>query len=626
MSKKRYISKTEGKFIFFREILFHIKDENTSLEKKLKFIKMFSDEFDEFVFDRISGNNKLKNFRKLYKKLTKLDEEFLSIYNDVIVPNFKKQNIFVEGLNSLSENQLKLSNEFFDKNIKSALMPFAVNEDSIQSFFKNGQKYFVLKIENTDENAISNSENPESEIINGAIEKDEKVKYDYVLIEIPFSIPKFINLSTEATEIISTGEIIESNIQKILPDRKINEVYSFTLRLNSETNNEWILFFGNNNKLPKEIRKLFTIKKSNVFPELFYPKVIELISFLGNRFSSPEDEVKALAHNALLESSNIFKTASKHDILFYFPYHSNENIINLFKQISNDPFVTEIKLTQSPLTQNTNIIVLLINAVKKGKRVIIFADDGSDGDFLNDFRKSGISIIINASDLKIDTEAVLIKRRENEGEKNYIYFSTKNFSENNNYATDMGLLTSDEVLSIDLNYFFNFLELGTKGFEFDELLVSKLNIKKRLSSLIENEIMNAENGKDAFIMLKLNKLEDKKLIGLISDASAAGVKIKLLISESCLLDNEHWLNQNIQIKYLINTVHEHSRIFVFYNDGEPVIYISSIDWTKEDLSGKNGLAFPVKQTSLRTALVEMINLYSKSTQTAVFNYLKALES
>ncbi|HEX2787751.1 MAG TPA: hypothetical protein VHP32_07585 [Ignavibacteria bacterium] len=625
MSKKRYISKTEGKFIFFTEILFHIKDENTSLEKKLKFIKMFSEEFDEFVFDRTSGNNKLKNFRKLYKKLTKLDEEFLSIYNDVIVPNFKKQNIFVEGLNPLSENQLKLSNEFFDKNIKSALMPFAINEDSIQSFFKDGQKYFVLKIENTNENSISNYENPESEIINEAIEKDEKVKYDYVLIEIPSSIPKFINLSIEATEIISTDEIIESNIQKILPDRKINEIYSFTLRLNSEINNEWILFSGNN-KLPKEIRKLFTIKKSNVFPELFYPKVIELISFLGNRFSSPEDEVKALTHNTLLESSNIFKTVSKHDILFYFPYHSNENIINLFKQISNDPFVTEIKLTQSPLTQNPNIIVSLINAVKKGKRVIIFADDGSDGDFLNDFRESGITIIINASDLKIDTEAVLIKRRENEGEKNYIYFSTKNFSEKNNYATDMGLLTSDEVLSIDLNYFFNFLELGTKGFEFDELLVSKLNIKKRLSSLIENEIMNAENGKDAFIMLKLNKLEDKKLIGLISDASAAGVKIKLLISESCLLENEHWLNQNIQIKYLINTVHEHSRIFVFYNDGEPVIYISSIDWTKEDLSGKNGLAFPVKQTNLRTALVEIINLYSKSTQTAVFNYLKTLES
>lgn len=625
MSKKRYISKTEGKFIFLREILFHIKDENTSLEKKLKFIKMFSDELDEFVFEKTSGNNKLKNFRKLYKKLTKLDEEFLSIYNDVVISNFKKQNIFVEGLNSLSENQLESGNEFFDKNIKSVLTPYAINEDSIQSFFKDGQKYFVLKIENTDKNTISNSENPESEIINESIEKDETVKYEYVIIEVPSSIPKFINLSSEDTEIISVNEIIESNIQKILPDRKINEVYSFTLRLDSETDNEWMLISGND-KLPKEIRKLLSIKKNNVFTELFYPKVIELISFLGNRFSSREDEVKALSNNALLESSNIFEAISKNDILFYFPYHSNENIINLFQQISNDPFVTEIKLTQSPLTQNPNIIVSLIHAVKNGKRVIIFADDDNDGDSLNDFRELGVSIIANASDLKIDSEAVLIKRRENEGEKNYIYFSTRNFSEKNNYATDIGLLTSDKVLSTDLNYFFNFLELGTKGFEFDELLVSKLNLKKRLSSLIENEIINAEKGKDAFIMLKLNKLEDKKLIGLISDASAAGVKIKLLVSESCLLENEHWLNQNIQIKYLINTVHEHSRIFVFYNDGEPVIYISSIDWTKEDLSKKNGLAFPVKQTSLRAALVEMINLYSKSTQTAVFNYLKTLES
>jgi polyphosphate kinase len=613
VSKKRYISKTEGSFLFLRQILLHIKDENIPLDKKLKFVKMFLDKLNEFVSKKTSDDKKFKNFRKLYKKLLKIDKEFLNIYEEELIPAFEKEKIYIGNLNSLNEDQLKSGNEFFDKNIKTVLTPFAINEDSIQSFFKDGQKYFVLKIESTE-----NDINTESKI---SSENDEEVKYEYVLIEVPSSIPKFINPSSEITEIISVIDIIELNLQKILPERKIKDIYSFILRLNNEANNEWMLFTGNGN-LPKEIRKLFSIKKKNVFTELFYPQVLDLTSFLGNKFSLRENGVKTLTGNVLSKMSNIFEIISKQDILFYFPYHSNENILNLFQQVSNDPFVTEIKLTQSPLTHNPNIIVSLMNAVKNGKRVNIYADENSDVNPLNDFRESGINIILNASGLQIDSETALIKRRENEGEKNYIYFSTKNLSEKNSYVTDIGLLTSDEVLSTDLNYFFNFLELGTKGFEFDELLVSSLNIKKSLVNLIENEARNAEKGKDAFIMLKMNKLEDKKLIDLISDASAAGVKIKLLVSENCLLENEHRLNQNIQIKYLISTIQEHSRIFVFYNDGEPVIYISSIDWTEEDFSRKVGLALPVKQISLRTTLIEMINLYSKNDLPAIYNYLK----
>lgn len=625
---KKLIKKNPAKFIYLEQILLNIKDENIPLPEKLKFIKLFADKLNEFIETETSDGQRQKKktkkkdssrgFKSLYKKISVIDDEFAEVFNDSVIPELENNKIFTRDFDSLNETQTQFVNELFEKQFKPVLNPYSINADSIQSFFKNGQTYFVLKAQKAKE--INDKPAAENDIKE---EKEETLSYEYILIELAGSIPKFIDLPSDRTEIITANEIIKHNAERLLPDYKISEVHSITLYANDETDNDWVLFADKNapSDVLKDIRKLLGIKKNNIFTEPAYININYLIAYIFNKLPGIDEEYKPIDNNVLSKSSNMFDIISRQDVLLSLPFHSINYIINFLRQASDDPFVSEIRLTESQLTQDPNFIIALLNAIKKDKRVTVYIND--DGNVLNDFRESGINVILNSTGMELNSEIIMVKRRENEGEKSYVYFSTRNLNSKNIAITDLGLFTSNNAVAEEVNYFFNFLQLGTKGFEFNGLLVSGLNMKKELTKLIGNEIKNAEAGKDGYIMIKLNKLEDKKLITALLKASETGVKIKLLISESSLLEKEDLINSNIQIKYLINVLPEHSRMIIFYNDGEPLIYASSGDWTKEDLSKKISVAFPIKQIDLRTKLVDVINLYSKGSQRAVYDYLKS---
>lgn len=633
---KKLVKKNPAKFIYLEQILLNIKDENVPLPEKLKFIKLFADKLNEFIETETSNKPTAKEkkkdktkskkkdssgeFKSLYKKISVIDEEFAEVFNTSVIPELEKNKIFISNFDSLNETQTQFVNELFEKQFKPVLNPYSINADSIQSLFKNGQSYFVLKTLRTPKT----NEKPVAET-NTEEEQEETLSYEYILIELAGSIPKFIDLPSANignTEIITANEIIKNNARKLLPDYQISEAHSITLYANDEIDNDWVLFADKNvtSDILKDIRKLLGIKKNNIFTEPAYIKINYLNAYIFNKLPGIDEEYKPIDNNILSSSSNMFDIISRQDVLLSLPFHSINYVTNFLRQVADDPFVSEIRLTESQLTQDPNFIIALLNAIKKDKRVIVYIND--DGNVLNDFRESGINVVLNSTGMELNSEIIMVKRRENEGEKNYVYFSTRNLNRKNIAVTDLGLFTSNNAIAEEVNYFFNFLQLGTKGFEFNELLVSGLNMKKELTKLIGNEIKNAEAGKDGYIMIKLNKFEDKKLINALLKASEAGVKIKLLISENCLLESED-LNPNIQIKYLINVLPEHSRMIIFYNDGEPLIYASSGDWTKEDLSKKISVAFPVKQIDLRTKLVDVINLYSRSTQRAVYDYLKS---
>lgn len=624
---EKLLKKDSAKFIYLEQILYNIKDNNVPLSKKLKFIKLFADKLNEFIEDETSSNKKsktkkkkdpAKDFKSLYKKISIIDEEFEEVYNDSVIPELEKNKIFIKDRSSLNEEQLRSINELFEKQFKPVLNPYSINKDSIESFFKNGQSYFVLKTQRTvNETAKDdNSNEDESE------SAEALPSYEYILIEIAGSLPKFIRLDSEDFEIMTLNEIIRANFDKLLPGHEISEAHFITFYSADKKNSEWVLFADKNipGDFLKDIRKLFKIKKKNIFSEPAYININYLIAYIGSNFNSYSEELKPIEIDIFNKSANMFEAILQQDVLLCYPFHPEKYALNFLRQASDDPFVSEIRLTESQLTQESNTIIALLNAIKTGKRVSIYTDD--DGNALNDFRESGINVIINSTGMELNSEIIMVRRRENDGEKNYVYFSTRNLSKKNIPATNLGLFTCDDAVAEDSNYFFNFLQLGTKGFEFNELMVSELNMKKGLSKLIANEVKNSKEGKDGYIMIKLNKFEDKKLAGSLLKASESGVRIKILVSESCLLGQQELQDPNIQLKYLINIIQEHSRIIIFYNDGEPLIYISSGDWTKEDLSNKISIAFPVKQTNLRTQLVEMINLYSRSTQAAVYNYLK----
>ena len=205
----------------------------------------------------------------------------------------------------------------------------------------------------------------------------------------------------------------------------------------------------------------------------------------------------------------------------------------------------------------------------------------------------------------------MVTRKENGKKQVYTYLSTGNFHENTaKLYTDHGLFTSDKRLTNEVAHIFSFLETGrTMPGSFNHLLVGQFNLRESFIELINQEIANAEAGKKAKMMVKMNSLEDKEMIFKLYEASQAGVKIKMIIRGiCCLVPQEKGFSENIEIISIVDRFLEHSRIFVFHNDGDEKIFLSSADWMNRNLSRRIETAFPIYDEDLKAEILETLDI------------------
>ena len=177
----------------------------------------------------------------------------------------------------------------------------------------------------------------------------------------------------------------------------------------------------------------------------------------------------------------------------------------------------------------------------------------------------------------------------------YSYLATGNFNEKTaRIYSDYGLFTANQEFGKEVKKVFNFLERKSKHEKFKHLLVAPFNLRKKLTELIDNEIINMQEGKTAGIILKLNSLEDRKMIKKLYEASQAGVKIKLIIRGiCCLVPGIKGLSENIEVISIVDRFLEHPRVYIFHNNGDSKYFLSSADWMKRNLSRRIEVAFPV---------------------------------
>lgn len=128
--------------------------------------------------------------------------------------------------------------------------------------------------------------------------------------------------------------------------------------------------------------------------------------------------------------------------------------------------------------------------------------------------------------------------------------------------------------------------------------------------LIENEIENAKEGKTAKITLKMNSLEDSKMIKALYKASEAGVEIRLLVRGfSCLVPREDNLETNekpIYVTSIIDRYLEHGRIYLFENGGEEKMYIGSADWMTRNLDRRIEVLTPILDADVFQELKDIL--------------------
>jgi polyphosphate kinase len=262
------------------------------------------------------------------------------------------------------------------------------------------------------------------------------------------------------------------------------------------------------------------------------------------------------------------------------------------------------------------VINALINAARNGKSVMVIIelqarfDEKSNIYWSKKLEEVGVKVFFGIRGLKIHSKLVLITRKEGQKTALYASVSTGNFHEGNaSVYSDTTLLTADKRITQEAKKIFNFFENTFKTFTYKSLLVSPNHARRRLMILMDNEMKNAELGRDAWIIIKTNSLVDTDMIKKLYQVSEAGVKVRLIIRGTCsLIPGEPGMSENIEGISIVDRYLEHSRIFVFCNNNRELYYLSSADWMTRNLDHRIEVTCPVYDEDLQKELRTQIEM------------------
>ena len=313
--------------------------------------------------------------------------------------------------------------------------------------------------------------------------------------------------------------------------------------------------------------------------------------------------------NFNLEGSILAQIAQQ-DYLQYTPYHSFSHIIRFLREAALDPKVKSIKITIYRLAKQSQVINSLINAVKNGKKVTAQIelqarfDETANIEYAELLQAEGVRIIFGIRGLKVHSKIGIIEREENNRLKQYGFISTGNFNESSaKIYTDYTLFTANQEILTDVNRVFDFFDTPFQVFHYKHLLVSPHYTKRNFLRLIDKEISLAKEGKNAFLKLKMNGLTNEEMIRKLYQASQAGVKIQMIVrGVCCLLPGVEGLSENIEVISIVDRFLEHSRLYIFGNDGNPLYYISSADWMSRNLNRRVEVSCPIYQEDIKEQL------------------------
>ncbi|RMH75422.1 MAG: polyphosphate kinase 1 [Cyanobacteria bacterium J007] len=317
------------------------------------------------------------------------------------------------------------------------------------------------------------------------------------------------------------------------------------------------------------------------------------------------------------EAEDIFGLIRQRDLLLHHPYQSFAATVQRFiTQAAYDPAVLAIKMTLYRTSGDSPIVNALIAAAENGKQVAVLVELKARFDEENNIlwarklEKVGVHVVYGLVGLKTHTKIAMVVRREDEGIRRYVHIGTGNYNPKTaKLYTDLGLLTCREDLGADLTDLFNFLTGYSRQRSYRKLLVAPVNMRDRMSSLIQREIEHSRNGYGGRIVAKMNSLVDPKIIALLYEASQAGVQIDLVVRGICCLrPGVPGISDNIRIVSIVGRFLEHSRIFYFHNCGEEEVFIGSADWMPRNLNRRVEAITPVEDPDLAKDLQEILGI------------------
>jgi polyphosphate kinase len=326
--------------------------------------------------------------------------------------------------------------------------------------------------------------------------------------------------------------------------------------------------------------------------------------------------LSALNHPDLSLEAPIMPQLGGTDHLLHLPYQSFEYMIRFLQEAAEDPEVIAIKIILYRVAEKSRIVDLLIRAAHAGKEVTVFSEVKARFDELPNIQNAermadaGINVLYSIPGLKVHAKLCLVTKKSKNELKRYCYLSTGNFNENTaRQYSDIGMFTANQAMALEVNRVFQMLHGAQREHAFKHLLVAPYYMRDHFMALLEYEIARAKSGRKAKAIIKMNGLEDQRLIDKLYDASQAGVKIKMIVRGiCCLVPGVKGLSENIEVTSIVDRYLEHARIFWFYHGGKEKVYLSSADWMVRNISRRIEVAFPVYDEKNKKALKDLLDI------------------
>jgi len=317
------------------------------------------------------------------------------------------------------------------------------------------------------------------------------------------------------------------------------------------------------------------------------------------------------------QKSLLYTIREAKSLLLQHPYESfATSVVRFLDEAAHDPKVRAVKMTLYRTDEETRVVDLLVAAAKNGKQVAVVVelkakfDEAANIKWSERMEQAGIHVTYGVIGLKTHCKVILVVRQDYDGLKRYIHIGTGNYHGGTaKLYTDLGLLTCEDDIGHDVTELFNFLTTGyAPRRSYRRILPAPKLLKKALLSKIEREIRNHNEAHPGLIQIKTNALEDKDIVKALYQASISGVKVELIVRDTCRLrPNVPGLSDHISVISIVGRFLEHSRIFYFYNGGKDEYLIGSADLMKRNLESRVEVVAPVTEKSLKNELRIVLN-------------------
>ncbi|HLL77735.1 MAG TPA: polyphosphate kinase 1, partial [Pyrinomonadaceae bacterium] len=525
--RRPLFNRETGWLEFNRRVLEEALDDAHPLLERLKFLSIFSSNLDEFFMVRVSGLKEeveeevtepspdgltpAEQLKEISVRLRPMIAGQMRCLREDVLPKLAAEGIVIAPYAGLSKRERRAADDYFLKKVFPVLTPQAVDPGHPFPYISN----LSLNLGLTVEPSGGGNGNAAAPVARGR---------RFARIELPATIPRLVPVSASGSRFTFLGSVVSANLGSLFPGMRHGRTNLFRVTRDADF----------------EIREdeagdLLSTMKQHLRTRRFGQAVrlevartmpAEMVEYLTNSLRLTSDDVYVIdgpmnvpdlmqlyqldrpdlkdrplqvsVPRTLRRAASVFDAIRREDVLLHHPFTSYNAVTDFIQTAATDPAVLAIKMCLYRTGKDSPVVRSLMEASGAGKQVTALVelkarfDEENNIEWARKLEQAGVHVVYGLLGLKTHSKLALIVRQEGDALRRYVHIATGNYNPTTSRLyTDIGLFTADEEIGEDATNVFNYLTGYSSFSDYNCLLVAPVNLRERMTAMIEREAEHA---------------------------------------------------------------------------------------------------------------------------------------